>query len=153
MPDKKPLSVKVLNILLWLKIAALPLILLMYFATSDVADATERSVAAGMRQALIERFNVSYGYSAYEFGYLVGNLGIKIIPAILLLIFVAKRKFTWVIIFLCLDFLFALSSGFPLLSIVVVVLVVTNPTRNYLKRKNSDVPPPSAPIDYDLMTK
>jgi hypothetical protein len=154
MQDKKPLSVRVLITLYWLRVAGLPVLLLMYVATGGVVDETERSVAAGMRQAIIDRFEVGYGYSPYEFGRLLGNLAIPVVFALVLIMLVRKRKFIWVIVFASIDLLIGFASGgFPITSLIGFILILTNPTRNYLKRKNTDVPPPAAPIDYEMMNK
>jgi len=153
MPDKKPLSVRILLGLILLKIIIAPTILAAYLMTGDV-DGSETSFAGGFRTAINDRFGIGYGISGYHTGYLVGKLTIPLFIALLLLTVVSRRNFVWTVVAVSLDLLVSMTSGLPIVPIAMLILVLTNPTKNYLKRK--DTPgalPPSTPIDYELMNK
>jgi len=152
MPDKKPLSVRILLGLIFFKIIIVPTIIAAYLMTGDV-DASDISFSGGLRQAINDRFGVSFGVSGYDVGYIMGKLGIPLAISFLLLTVVSRRNFVWTVVAVSLDLLVSMASGLPL-PIVMLVMVLTNPTRDYLKGKdNKGIPPLSAPIDYDLMNK
>jgi hypothetical protein len=92
---------------------------------------------AGIREGLIEKFNLNSNNLEYEFGRLIGKLFIPILLGILTLVFVVNRKFWSTIIAVSLDLIMGLSQGVPLLTVVILIIILTNPTRNYLKLKNN----------------
>jgi hypothetical protein len=117
--------------------------------TKDVTVG-EESIRAGMRAALNNRLGLNYGFSSYEFGYLMGSVMFPMLFVALVFLFVLKRKFVWVVVFAVLELIVGLAFSFPFLSIIILVVILTNPTRDYLKRKNKSSPPSAMPIDYDF---
>jgi len=151
MPDKKPFSVRILLGLIFLKILVAPIILALYLMTGDV-DASDMSFLAGIRQAINNNFGVGYGISGGNTGYLIGKMLIPLLVVFALLFTVSRRKFKWAVVAVCFDLLVSMAGGMPVMSIVILVLVLTNPTKRYLQRKdNKNTPPSEAPIDYELM--
>ena len=153
MPDQKPPSVRLLLGLTLFKIIVAPAILAAYLMTGDVEE-SDRSFANGLRTVINNRFDVGYGISAYGVGFIMGEMAIPLLILFLLLAMVIRRNFVWAIVAVSLDLLVSFRAGPPVLSIVMFLLVLTNPTKNYLKRKNDkSTPPPMAPIDHGLMNK
>lgn len=136
MNSKKPLSVKIVIGLTLVKLIIILLTISLFYVTKDL-DPTEGTTMAGIREGLIEKFNLNSNNLEYEFGRLIGKLFIPILLGILTLVFVVNRKFWSTIIAVSLDLIMGLSQGVPLLTVVILIIILTNPTRNYLKLKNN----------------
>tara|TARA_Y100000815_G_C13032389_1_gene383628 strand:+ start:192 stop:611 length:420 start_codon:yes stop_codon:yes gene_type:complete len=135
MTENKPLVVKIIIGIILLKLTIILLTIGLFYLTKDL-DPTTITAMTGIRDGIIEKFNLNSTGLEYEFGRLIGKLLIPAILAILTLTFVVNRKFWFALIVVSLDFMFGLSQGFPLLTIVILIMILTNPTRNYLKNTN-----------------
>jgi len=136
MIDKKPSGVKVIiGITTWKLVAILVIIGTFYF-TRDM-DPAARNVAAGMRDAIIKRFSINMANFDYELGRLIGKFVMPALLAIITLVSVYSRKFWLAIIVIIADLLIGLVHGFPILTLIILIIALTNPSRSYLKNKNN----------------
>lgn len=136
MLGKKPLAVKiVLGLIIFKLIFILLYIGLFYLAFYSTTEGM--SLLTGIREAFVEILNFNSTNIDYEFGLLVGKLLIPILLSVLTLIFLVNRKFWLTIFIISIDILVGLSQGTPLLPLILFIMVVLNPTRNYLKNTNT----------------
>ncbi len=69
----------------------------------------------------------------YSLGLLTGTLIFPFALSALGLMFIRKRKYTPLIIVVVLDLLIALSRGIPFISVILLVLILMKPSRDYLR--------------------
>jgi len=140
MKSKKPTIVKVANGLILMKLITLVLSIALFYFVKDV-DSSQQDITSGLKEGLIEAFNISSNDMDYAFGLLIGKLAIPILLLSLALTFFYNRKFGLVVAVMVLVFIVELTKGIPLLSLIILILLLTNPTRGYLKNEvvESDV--------------
>lgn len=129
---KKPTEIKVVTALLGSKLTVMLWAIVMYYLVRNIPE-TERSILSGIRNGIVNSFDLRSGNTEYELGVLMGTLAIPVFLVVLILVFVANRKFYPAIITAFLELLVGFSQGFPLLSILIFITLLSTSSRSYLK--------------------
>lgn len=131
MSEKKPVIIQGITALLAVKLVIALLTLILFYFAKDLPLGAETALA-GMRDAVVDQFGLDISDPDYAFGQLIGKM---IVPSLLTfgaLLFVLMRKFWPTVVVMTLDFLFGLSQGIPIMAVIILILLWTNPSRDYL---------------------
>ncbi len=132
MKFQKPLRVKVVIVMTTLKLAFMLLTIVLFYFTKDLEPGA-RNAMTGIRDGIIEGYGLNYNDLNYAFGKLIGRSIFPLIFAGLTLYFITLRKFWPTIVAVILDILTGFSLGIPLFTILILIVLLTKPARNYLK--------------------
>ena len=140
MKEKKPVIIQGITALLAVKLVITLLTLILFYFAKDIPQGAETTLAS-MRDAVVEQFNLDISDPDYAFGQLIGKL---IVPSLLTLgalLFILMRKFWPTVVVMTLDFLFGLSQGIPFMAVIILILLWTNPSRDYLHPDSNQTNP------------
>jgi hypothetical protein len=134
MTEQQPTSVKILRALLVFRLVfSAGLVIL--FAIVRKTNSDESTVFSGIRDGILSSLNKKGSDPDEAFGYLIGIMIIPVILIVLTLVFTKERRFGAVLWTTIADLIFGLWRGFPVLSIATLILVLTDPTKSFLKNK------------------
>ena len=140
MTSRRPLATNIVRVLLFLRLGFMLLVVVFFTLTRNV-NPEEQPVLAGIRSGIVNSFSLESNDFPYNFGRLIGYQLIPALFCILLLNIIEKRKFGPAVLVASLDLLIGFSLGIPVLQIAVLILILTNPTKNYLKKITVDTTP------------
>lgn len=129
---KKPLTIKVIIGLLITKLFFIVLIILTFAVVKDI-DSSTRSAAAGIKDALVKKYQLDMTDTAYAFGTLMGTFMISAITAILGLLFILKRKYIPAMVTLIVDVLIGIGTMNPIIPIVNLILFFQKKSKVYMQ--------------------
>ena len=134
MNDVKPTGVKVLK---WLLIVKLFLLVAIIFAFVAVMkeDVTNDTFASNLKRFIIKLMDSHRQEPDQQFWNLIGFLGLPLFLTGALIAFIDTRQFWIVLILSIIDLPFSFVIYMGLFSIATLIIILTNPTRNYLRRK------------------
>ena len=133
----KPASVKWINGLIFLKIGAAFLFLIL--GSIAIFTHPESGFFKGVEQSLGLRNLLVESDTAGTFGMLFGTVLIPVLLAAGIYFALKSRKKTLFYILISIDILASIGSGgFPLIMLVILILSLLKPTRNYLEINKSE---------------
>ena len=137
MPDRKPTGTKIAIALLLLKIA-LPILTMIIYSVIAEMELSNRGILAGIRAGIEDWYGLNLANSAeFNSGLILGRSMFPIVASLGALYAILSRRFTWVVVTLLINLVFDASSGFPIMVLLILVLCLINPTRNYLRIRPS----------------
>ncbi|HEY9048717.1 MAG TPA: hypothetical protein VIN08_22585 [Ohtaekwangia sp.] len=134
--QERPRTIRVILALGALRLLGLILIPIIYYLTRNSYDKT---LFAGFVSYTRKRFGLQN--TEQEMAILAGLLSVPLILTILLLWFVNRRKFWPAVIVTGIDLLFGLSQESGIFGILILILLWTNPSKEYLGMKTSSGKP------------
>jgi len=129
---ERPRTIRVILALSALRLIGLVLIPITYYFTRGSYDKT---LFAGFVIYTRKRFGLQN--AELEMSVLGGMLSIPFILTVLLIIFVNRKKFWAAVIVVALDLLFGLTQGSGIFGILVLILIWTNPSKEYLTKTSN----------------
>lgn len=134
MDDAKPIGVKVLK---WLLIVKLFFLVAIIFAFAAVMkeDVTNDTFASNLKRFIIKLMHSHRQEPDQQFWNLIGYLGFPLFLTGALIAFIDTRQFWIVLILSIIDLPFSFVVYMGLFTIATLVIILTNPTRNYLRHK------------------
>ena len=130
----KPTSIKIIKGLLIFRLILTGIIVVVFFFIKDL-DSSQRTFWTGLKNGIIASLHLDSENTNTIFGYLIGSILIPVILGLLQIKFVNERKYKAMLITVIFDLIFGLSQGFSLFPIIILILILTQPTKNYLKNK------------------
>ena len=132
MTTMKPKPINLIKGLLILRLTLTALIVIIFFFIKDL-DNSQRTFWSGLQNGIIASLHSDDSDPNILFGYLVGQALFPVILALLQIKFINDRRYIPMLITVILDLLFGLSQGFTLFPIIILIVILTQPTKNYLK--------------------
>jgi hypothetical protein len=134
---KKPVSFRILQTLLLLRLIFSVALIVVFAFVMNTSD--NNRLAAGIRDGIISALKLEASDTAFALGYLIGAMLFPMAFVVMNLVFLNKRNYKAVVGLSIADLLFAIAGGFPLFSLIGLILVLTNPTKAYLKGKDESI--------------
>lgn len=132
----KPKTINVIKGLLIFRLSLSAIFVILFFFIKDI-DPSQRSFLSGLRNGIAASLHSEESDSNVLLGYLIGQLIIPVVLALLQIKFVNARKFIPMLVTVILDLLFGLSQGFSLFPIIILIIILTQPTKGYLKNADT----------------
>ena len=132
MTTMKPKPINLIKGLLIFRLTLTALIVIIFFFIKDL-DNSQRTFWSGLQNGIIASLHSDDSDPTILFGYLVGQALFPVILALLQIKFINDRRYIPMLITVILDLLFGLSQGFTLFPIIILIVILTQPTKNYLK--------------------
>lgn len=132
--EKVPGKVKVIYGILIFKLLLMLAVIVVFYLVKDIPSG-EQSAGGGIRDGMVNSLGEDSRNTDYVFGYLCGTMLIPILATILSMVFVRKRMFIPLVVTVALDLVISFSSvGFPILQIITLALIFSEPAKSYLKK-------------------
>ena len=132
MTNNKPWTIKVIIGLFITRLIFIFFFIITFGIVKDIDSAT-RTSGAGVKEAMVRRFNLDMSDSGYAFGTLIGTNLIPALVAILGIIFILNRKYIPTLITLIIDLLIGLGMMNPFMAIINIVLFLLKRSKKYMK--------------------
>ncbi|MEO1054198.1 MAG: hypothetical protein AAFX87_26400 [Bacteroidota bacterium] len=135
---QKPSSVKWIYGILIFQIALV--VLVIAIAAYALESNSGNPFLQGFKEALFDDADTTGSNNAFLIGLLIGNFIFPIIAIILQLVFLHYRKYTGLLVVVILHLIYGLLQfSLPLFQIVMLILVVNEKTKSYLKGEDPKV--------------
>lgn len=138
----KPKTINAIFILGFLRIAIIVAVVVTYILIWDVEG---NPFLEGVRDGIKNSFGLDGVDVATEAGMMSGVLMFPFALTILLLVFVGTRRFWGCIVVIALDILVSMASGLPIFPAIMLGLVLSKSTKQYLKRVSDE------PVETDVL--
>ena len=129
---KKPVTVKIVLGLLFVKLFFLLTIIIAFYIVKD-ADSQSRTALSAIKDSLVKKYDLDISNPPYAFGTLIGWNLIPMIITILGIIFILKREFKATVITFSIDILVGLIQMNPIVAIINLVLILQKKSKMYFK--------------------
>jgi hypothetical protein len=132
MSDQIPKSIKILKALLIIRLSLIALLIVAFIVVQDT-DPSQHSFASGLKQGIAARFEIGSLGSAEQIGYIFGRLSFAIFFTMAILAYIKTRQFKIVLTIVIIDLVFGFGNGFPIFQIIILIIVLGQSAKNYLK--------------------
>ncbi|WP_044211667.1 hypothetical protein [Flammeovirga sp. OC4] len=135
MKDRKPISIKIIQFVIVLRLSVTIGIIITYFFFKDL-PADQLSWETGVRDATVEQFELNTSDTRYALGQLIGVLLLRSTFILLTWLFIDLKKLKLARTMGIIQVLLEVGRlVFPSTSLIILVLLFRKSAKNYLEKK------------------